>query len=269
MRIIENIDDEIKNSINIHEMVLDKVLNNNYIFIIGDKKSLLDFIDEGRLSAEPLQINGENMLSPTREGEFHYTYFIKKDENLKEYIEYITKGNEYVDKVDINKLVGISFQTLKNGMFGMNFLSVKEKEYNIKNVEERVNMTFPIPTEKDIREFDRVMADILSNPEKTMEAYKRLFDIYKDDIEESKKGYTKTKTITYYIKGPEDLDRYFEVESIMRMNNIEIMDTGMFISNFPRKRNIQVPAIQANDVIKILTDEDFEIVSIEDDTDIE
>lgn len=269
MKIIENIDDEIKNSINIHEIVLNKVLNENYIFIIGNKGPLLDFIEEGQLSAEPLQINGEKMLSPTREGEFHYTYFIMKDENLREYIEYITKDSEDIGQVDVNKLVGISFQRLKNRGFGMNFLSIKEKEYNVINVEEKVDMAFPIPTEKDVNECDKMMTDILSNPERAIEIYKKmkfgLCEYESNDTKALKKNDIKTKMITYNVKGLEDLDKSIEAENIMEMNNIKIEDTETAIDDFPWKRRIQVPAIQVDDAIKILRDKNLEIVSVEDD----
>lgn len=78
----------------------------------------------------------------------------------------------------------------------------------------------------------------------------------------------KYKMITYYIKGSEDLDKHIEMEIMMRKNNIKIGDTGMFISDFPRKGDIQAPAVQVNDAIDILINTGFEIVSIKDDTDI-
>jgi hypothetical protein len=44
-------------------MVLEKILSKRFIFIIGDKHTILDFIEDFELEAEPLQINGDNMMS--------------------------------------------------------------------------------------------------------------------------------------------------------------------------------------------------------------
>ena len=148
-----HIKNAIKDSLIVHDIVLEKVISGN-IFIIGNDDKLLDFIDDGKLDAEPLQINGERMLSATREGNFDYTYFIKKDKNLINFIEHITKDNKYIDNIDVNKLAGIVFHN------PINFLTVKDKEFNMKNVKNRINVAFPIADEEAVHKCEKIMMEI-------------------------------------------------------------------------------------------------------------
>lgn len=148
----DNTDDIIKQSVQVHDMVLEKILSKKYIFIIGNKNTILDFIEDFGLEAEPLQLNGDNMMSLKRnEGGFQHTYFVKKDKNLRYAINMHGSENPNSIKADFDLLIGFEL----NGN-NLKYLAFKKgEEFNVTNVERYINVVYPIAKIEEIDIFNK------------------------------------------------------------------------------------------------------------------
>lgn len=156
----DNTDDIIKQSIQVHDMVLEKILNKKYIFIIGNKDTILDFIEDFELEAEPLQINGDNMMSLKRnEGGFQHTYFVKKDKNLRRAMDIHGSDNPKSIKTDFDSLIG--FELNDNNLKYLAFK--KGEEFNVTNTERYINFVYPIAKVEEIDIFNKRANDVMES----------------------------------------------------------------------------------------------------------
>ncbi len=156
----DNTDDIIKQSIQVHDIVLEKILSKKYIFIIGNKSTILDFIEDFGLEAEPLQINGDNMMSLKRDkGGFQHTYFVKKDKNLRHAINIHGSGNPNSIKTDFDSLIGFEFND-----DNLRYLAFKKgEEFNITNVERYINFVYPIAKVEEIDIFNTRANEVMES----------------------------------------------------------------------------------------------------------
>lgn len=162
-----NTDDIIKQSIQVHDIVLEKILNKKYIFMIGNKSTLIDFIEDFALDAEPLQINGDNMMSLkinnskmlSNEGGFQHTYFVKKDKNLRYAINMHGSENPNSIKTDFDSLIG--FELNDNNLKYLAFK--KEEEFNIINTERYINFVYPIAKVEEIDIFNKRANEVMES----------------------------------------------------------------------------------------------------------
>lgn len=156
----DDIDDIIKQSVEVHDLVLEKILSKKYIFTIGNKGTLLDFIEDFELDAEPLQINEDNMMSLKREGGgFQHTYFVKKDEKLRHAMNIHGSENPSSIKTDFDLLIG--FELDGNNLRYLAFK--KEEEFNVKNTERYVNFVYPIAKVEEIEEFNKRANEVMES----------------------------------------------------------------------------------------------------------
>lgn len=156
----DDIDDIIKQSVEIHDMILEKIMTKKYIFIIGNKETLLGFIQDFGLDAEPLQINGDNMMSLKRkEGGFQHTYFIKKDDKLRHATNVHGSENPNSIKTDFDSLIGFELDGIN-----MSYLAFKKgEEFNVKNAERYVNLVYPIARVGEIDEFNKRANEVIES----------------------------------------------------------------------------------------------------------
>jgi hypothetical protein len=156
----DNTADIIKQSIQVHDMVLEKILGKKYIFMIGNKGTILDFIEDFGLEAEPLQINGDNMMSLKRnEGGFQHTYFIKKDENLRYAINIHGSENPNSIKADFDSLIG--FELNDNNLKYLAFK--KGEEFSVTTAERYINFVYPIAKVEEIEIFNKRANDVMES----------------------------------------------------------------------------------------------------------
>lgn len=156
----DNTVDIIKQSIQVHDMVLEKILNKKYIFMIGNKSTLIDFIEDFELEAEPLQINGDNMMSLKRDkGGFQHTYFVKKDKNLRHAINMHGSENHNSIKADFDSLIG--FELNDNNLKYLAFK--KGEEFNVTNTEKYINFVYPIAKVEEIDIFNKRANDVMES----------------------------------------------------------------------------------------------------------
>lgn len=156
----DNTDDIIKQSIQVHDMVLEKILNKKYIFMIGNKSTLIDFIEDFELEAEPLQINGDNMMSLKRDkGGFQHTYFVKKDKNLRHAINMHGSENPNSIKTDFDSLIGFELND-----DNLKYLAFKKgEEFNVTNAERYINFVYPIAKVEEIDIFNKRANDVMES----------------------------------------------------------------------------------------------------------
>jgi hypothetical protein len=160
-------------------MVLEKILSKKYVFIIGNKKTILDFIEDFELEAEALQINGDNMMSLranrhaqqqnaaysakaeycSDEGGFQHTYFVKKDKNLRHAINTHGSENSSSIKEDFDSLLGFELND-----DNLRYLAFKKgEEFNITNVERYINVVYPIAKVEEIDIFNKRANDVMES----------------------------------------------------------------------------------------------------------
>lgn len=156
----DSIEDIIKQSVEVHDLVLEKILSKKYIFMIGNKSTLLDFVEDFELDTEPLQINGDNMMSLKRkEGGFRHTYFVKKDEKLRHAMYVHGSENPSSIKTDFDLLMG--FELDGNNL---RYLAFKDgEEFNVKNAERYINFVYPIAKVEEIEEFNKRANEIMES----------------------------------------------------------------------------------------------------------
>lgn len=175
----DNTDDIIKQSIQVHDIVLEKILSKKYIFIIGNKNTIIDFIEDFELEAEPLQINGDNMMSLkvnrhteqqsavysakaeycSDEGGFQHTYFVKKDKNLRHAINMHGSENPNSTKADFDSLIGFELND-----DNLKYLAFKKgEEFNITNAERYINAVYPIAKVEEIDIFNKRANDVMES----------------------------------------------------------------------------------------------------------
>ncbi len=163
----DNTDDIIKQSLQVHDMVLEKIYSKKYIFIIGNKNTILDFIEDFGLETEPLQINGDNMMSLktnnsnmlSDEGGFQYTYFVKKDKNLRHAMDIYGNDNPKSIKTDFDSLIG--FELNSNNLKYLAFK--KGEEFNVTNIERYINFVYPIAKIEEIDIFNKRANEIMES----------------------------------------------------------------------------------------------------------
>lgn len=156
----DNTVDIIKQSIQVHDIVLEKILNKKYIFMIGNKSTIIDFIEDFALDAEPLQINGDNMMSLKRDkGGFQHTYFVKKDKNLRRAMDIHGSDNPKSIKTDFDSLIGFEL----NGD-NLKYLAFKKgEEFNVTNAERYINFVYPIAKVEEIDIFNKRANEVMES----------------------------------------------------------------------------------------------------------
>lgn len=163
----DNTDDIIKQSMQVHDIVLEKILGKKYIFMIGNKNTIIDFIEDFELEAEPLQINGDNMMSLkvknskmlSDEGGFQHTYFVKKDKNLRHAINMHGSENPNSIKADFDSLIG--FELNDNNLKYLTFK--KGEEFSVTNAERYINFVYPIAKVEEIDIFNKRANEVMES----------------------------------------------------------------------------------------------------------